>query len=159
MELFPGFPVESRASRTAPVRQGVSVRKATTSTGRITSSRTVRSFRPVPAAWQIADGTLKTSGRTGARPAGYWLVSAKLIGWTKRLHHSHRKGAAVRQFQSVPSTDAEWKRQGPIMWGRDWQLKRCAVDGNAFYGLTPEAVVRSGKKRLHVRKDCGNHGN
>ncbi len=65
----------------------------------------------------------------------------------------------MRQFPNVPSTDAEWKKRSPISWGVDWELRRCPVDGKAYYTLTEDAVRRSGKKRLRVRKDCGNHGN
>ncbi len=65
----------------------------------------------------------------------------------------------MRQYPSVPSTDAEWKKRELIIWGRDWTMQRCPKDGKAFYSLTPEALERSGKKRLQIRKDCGNHGN
>lgn len=65
----------------------------------------------------------------------------------------------MRPFPSVPETDEEWLSREPIMWGLDWQLLRDFRDDRAFYSLTQDAVTRSSKKRLHVRKDAGGNGN
>jgi len=58
-----------------------------------------------------------------------------------------------RLFPPVPDpTDPPWE---PIPWGTDWELKLDDASPRgpqrAYYSLTDAAVLRTSKKRLHVR--------